>query len=113
VISCHPAIAGAAAGIALIALDECYGEFADRADVASATLIVAGAALAISAAGRGESARQAVAAYWIIAVVAALPIGVDAWRERRRRGDAMRILAAHLAGRDYRGEKAPTRDCEH
>lgn len=112
-ISCHPAIAGAAAGIALVALDERYGESADRADVASATLIVVGTALAVSAVGQGESARQAVAVYWIIVVVAALPLSVDAWRERRRQRDALRIMAERLAGRDYRGEKKAPPACEH
>ena len=100
----HPAVAGATAGIALIALDERYGESADRADVASATLLIVGAALTLAAAGRGAEARRTVVMYWIVAVVAAVPLSVDAWCERRKRGASMRRLAAHIAGRDYRAE---------
>jgi threonine/homoserine efflux transporter RhtA len=107
----HPAVAGATAGIALIALDERYGESADRADVASATLLIVGAALTLAAAGRGSEAQRTVAAYWVIAVVAAVPLSVDAWCERRKRGAAMQRLAKHIAGRDYRAE-APEAHCD-
>jgi hypothetical protein len=113
VITFHPAVAGAAAGIALIALDERYGEFADRADVASATLVIVGAAITLSAVGRGDSARHTIAAYWIAAAVAALPLSIDAWCERRRRSDALRQIAQHLARRDYRAEAASSRVREH
>ena len=89
-----------------MALDARYGESADRADVASATLLIVGAALTLSAAGRGAAGRQGVTAYWIVAAVVALPLSVDAWRERRLRGDSLRQIARHLAGRDYRAEAA-------
>jgi hypothetical protein len=75
--------------------------------------VIIGAALTLSAAGRGAEGRQALTTYWIVAVVAALPLSIDAWCERRRRGQALRQVAAYLAGRDYRAEAEAASLREH